>query len=105
MNEKGTFSVAFVLFDMKMHSNLTSKNSRDQGHLVTLAKGHLSVACQHFQRTQGKGVKKIYIFGPGHMTKMAASHIYGKTLKNLLLQNHCADCLETVYVPSGELAL
>ena len=37
--EKVTISVAVVLFDMKMHSN--SVNSRGQGHLVTLAKGHL----------------------------------------------------------------
>ena len=26
-------------------------NSRDRGHLVSLAKGHMSVACQHFQRS------------------------------------------------------
>ena len=32
--EKMTVSVAIVLFDMKMHS-------RSQGHLVTLAIGHL----------------------------------------------------------------
>ena len=36
--EKVTVSVAIVLFDMKMHSNSVS---RSQGHLVTLAKGHL----------------------------------------------------------------
>ena len=28
-----------------------------------------------------EGVKKIYINGPGHMTKMAATPIYGKNLK------------------------
>ena len=35
----------------------------------------------------GKGGKKIYIFCPGHTTKMATLPIYGKNLKNLLLQN------------------
>ena len=35
-----------------------------------------------------RGGKKVYIFHPGHMTKMAAMPIYGKNLKkNLLLQN------------------
>ena len=34
-----------------------------------------------------EGGKKVYINGPGHMTKMATMHIYGKNLKNLLLQN------------------
>ena len=29
----------------------------------------------------GKGRKKVYIFGPGHMTKMATMPIYGKNLK------------------------
>ena len=29
-----------------------------------------------------EGRTKVYINGPGHMTKMAAMHIYGKTLKN-----------------------
>ena len=28
-----------------------------------------------------RGGKKIYIFRPGHMTKMAATPIYGKNLK------------------------
>ena len=31
--------------------------------------------------------------------------IYGNTLKNFLLQNHWADCLETWCVASGELLL
>ena len=43
----------------------------------------------------GKGGKNVYIFGQGHMTKMAAMPVYGKYLKNLLLQNHSADCLKT----------
>ena len=44
--------------------------------------------------------------GPGHMTKMAAMPIYGKTpLKNLLLQNQEADDLGTKYVALGMLGL
>ena len=34
----------------------------------------------------------------GHMTKMAAMPIFGKILKNLLLQNQLTDDLETWYV-------
>ena len=40
--------------------------------------------------------------GPGHMTKMAATPIYGKKpFKNLLLQNQTADDLGTWYVAFG----
>ena len=50
-----------------------------------------------------EGGTKVYINGPGHMTKMAATPIpvYGKILKNLLLQNPQADFHETWYVASG----
>ena len=49
-----------------------------------------------------EGGRKVYINGPGHMTKMAATPIYGKkTFKNLLLQNQLADFHETWYVASG----
>ena len=41
---------------------------------------------------------KIYTNELGHMTNMAAMPIYGKTLKNLLLQNQQTDDLETLYV-------
>ena len=34
-----------------------------------------------------EGGKKVYIKGPGDMTKMAATSIYGKTFKKLLQQN------------------
>ena len=37
------------------------------------------------------GGTKVCSNGLGHMTKMAAMSIYGKTLKNLLLQNQKAD--------------
>ena len=46
-----------------------------------------------------------YINGPGHMTKMAAMPIYGKNLKNLLLQNQKSHDLETWRVASGTQAL
>ena len=66
--------------------------------ILTLAKGHKSVVCQHFQRASpmkllgqfqlnficsllAKGGKKVYIFHPGHMTKMATMPTYGKNLK------------------------
>ena len=49
-----------------------------------------------------EGGTKVYINGPGHMTKMAAMPIYGKKpFKNLLLQNRWADFHETWYVASG----
>ena len=45
-----------------------------------------------------EGGTKVYINGPGHMTKMAAMPIYGK---NLLLQNRRADFHQIWYVASG----
>ena len=47
----------------------------------------------------------VYINGPGHMTKMAAMPIYGKNLKNLLLQNQKPYDLETLHVASRTQAL
>ena len=52
-----------------------------------------------------EGGTKVYINGPGHMTKMAAMPIYGKNLKKLLLQNHKSYDLETWHVASGTQAL
>ena len=49
-----------------------------------------------------EGGKKVYINGPGHLTKMTAML---KTLKNLLLQNLLANCLETWQVASGSVLL
>ena len=48
---------------------------------------------------------KVCSNGVGHMTNMAAMPIYGKTLKNLLLQNQKADDLETWYAASGAQVL
>ena len=44
---------------------------------------------------------KVYINGPGLMTKMAAMPIYGKTFKNHLLQNQKSYDLETWHVALG----
>ena len=52
-----------------------------------------------------EGGTKVCINGPGHMTKMAAMPIYGKNLKNLLLQNRKSYDLETWHVVSGTQAL
>ena len=51
-----------------------------------------------------EGGTKVYINGPGHMTKMAAMPISGKNLKNLL-QNHKSYDLKTWRVASGTQAL
>ena len=51
------------------------------------------------------GGTKVCSKGPGHMTKMAAMLIYGKTLKNLLLRNQNADDIETWYAASGARVL
>ena len=32
-------------------------------------------------RPSSKGGKKVYVFGPGHVTKIATMPIYGKNLK------------------------
>ena len=48
---------------------------------------------------------KVCSNGPGHMTKMAAMPMYGKSLKNLLFRNQTADDLETRYAASGARVL
>ena len=42
-----------------------------------------------------EGVKKVYINGQDHMTKMAVMAINRKTFKNLFLQNQKANDFET----------
>ena len=46
-----------------------------------------SIKAKFYVEPPWEGGTKVYINGPGHMTKMAAMPIYGKNLKNLLLQN------------------
>ena len=41
--------------------------------------GPISIKCQ--MQHPGRGGKKGYTFGPGHMTKMATLPVYGKNLK------------------------
>ena len=80
-----------------MHLNSFPMKFRGQGHLVTLANGHLFVICYHFKRTaplkllgsfqfnfvcilQAKEKESIYKFGPGHMTNIVAMLLYGRSL-------------------------
>ena len=70
--------------------------------MSTFSKGFFSettgpISFKFHMQPSSKGGKKVYIFSPGHMTKMAALRIYGKNLENFL-QNHWAYCLETWYV-------
>ena len=85
-----------MLFDIKMHSNSTHKkfyrsrslNDLGQGSLVsclsTFSKDFSSetagsVSIKFHMQPPGNREEKVYIFGPGHMTKMAAMPIYAKT--------------------------
>ena len=59
-----------------------------------------------FMWSHWEGGTKFCINAPGHMTKMTAMLKNAqKTLKNLLLQNHWANCLETWYVALGSVVL
>ena len=60
---------------------------------------------QVYMEPPWEGGKKVYINGLGHMTKMAAMSIYGKNLKNLLLQDQKSHDLETWHVSFGSQAL
>ena len=120
--EKVHILVAFRLFDTIMHQN-PLWNSRGQGHLVTLARGHKSVVCQHFQRASSlkllgkfhlnfvcsllaKGERKfIFFFVQVTRPRWLPCLYMHKTLKILILQNHWADCLETLFVAFGALVL
>ena len=54
---------------------------------------------------EGRTKVYIYIYSPGHMTKMAAMPIYRKTFKNILLRNQKSYDLETWYVALGTQVL
>ena len=74
---------------------------KGQGHSLILVKGHSDFNAKtcFSQKTvrrfgtkvhikvQGRMEMKIYTNELGHMTNMAAMPIYGKNLKNRLLQN------------------
>ena len=53
----------------------------------------------HMEFPWDRGMK-VYLNGPGHITKMAAMPIYDKTLKNLLLKNQKSFDLETSHAVS-----
>ena len=83
--EKVHFSVAVVLQMQPLWI------SRGKGHLLTLPKGHcqlsvniynefspettLQISFNFYTQPSGKSLKKVYIFGLGHNTKMAAMPI------------------------------
>ena len=52
-----------------------------------------------------RGGKKVCIFRPGHMTKMAAMPIYNKNLKKYSSAEPLGRYLETWYVAFGKLVL
>ena len=79
------FLVAVVLFDTIMHSDSFGDfGQRSQvSCLSTFSKGFFSettvpISFKFHMQPSSKGGKKVYIFHPGHMTKMAAMPIYGK---------------------------
>ena len=41
------------------------------------------ISIKFHMQPQDRGGKKVYIFRPSHMTKMAATPIYGKNLKKI----------------------
>ena len=96
--EKSAFLVAFVFFDTVVYSNLTtvkflrSRSFGDLGQrshvscLSTFSTGFSSettgqISFKFHRQSFNKGVKKVYIFRQGHMTKIAAMPIYNKNLK------------------------
>ena len=57
--------------------------------LSTFSKGFCSettgsISFKFHMQSSSKGGKKVYIFDPGHMTKLVAMPIYGKNLKKNL---------------------
>ena len=78
--------------------------------LSTFSKGFSSettepISYKFHMLPPSKGGEKVFIFGLGHMTKIAVMPIYVKILKSPLLQNHWPDCLETWHVAFGVLVL
>ena len=51
------------------------------------------------------GGTKVCSNGPGHMIKMAATPVYSKNIKKILLRNQKADDLETWYAALGDRVL
>ena len=64
-----------------------------------------SIKAKIYMDPPREGGTKVCINGPGHMTKMAATLIYGKTFINLLLENRKCYDLETWHAASRNQAL
>ena len=65
----------------------------------------LPVKAKFYVEPPWEGGTKVYINGPGHMTKMPPCPYMVKTFKNLLLQNQKFYELETWHVALGTQAL
>ena len=118
----GPLGPLVLFFHLIMYSNLTTmefcrpRSFCDLGQrshiscLSIFSKGFVSetrpISLKFPMQPSGKGRTEVYIFHPGHMTKMAVMPICGKNLKKkLLLLHHWVDYFETWYVASGELVL
>ena len=88
---------------MKLHDYQRSRSFFDFGRrsltfqkfVLVFSKSVWSFKTKFYVKLYGSIEMKIYINGLRHMSKMAATPIYGKTLKKLILQNQKADCNET----------
>ena len=95
------------------------KKKMTPGGCLPLPRGYIHVHNHYFQTSSPlkpikpkfyveppwEGGIKVYINSLGHMSKMAAMPIYGKTLKNLLLQNQKSYDLEAWHVSLGSQVL
>ena len=105
-----------MLFVVEMHSNSTHIKFLWSDYTATLGNSQFSMSVnisEDFSETtcpisirfdmqpSGKRGKRVYIFGTGHVTKMAAMPIYAQNLQNTGL----LDCLETWYVESADKVL
>ena len=59
------------------------------------------IKAKYYVEPPWEGGTKVYINGPGHMTKMAAMPIYGKNPSKIFFSRTRADFHETWYVASG----
>ena len=73
--------VAFIICCLSFVRHLSTFSK----HFSSETTGSISIIF-HMQPS-GESEKKVYIFGQGHMTKMAAMPTYSKNLKNLLFSD------------------
>ena len=89
-----------------MVSSVVRPSSTFSTHFSSKTTGPISI--KFHMQLPSKGEREVYIFGPGHIPGWPPWPPWPymvKNLKNLLLQNHWADCLETWYVAFGKLVL